>query len=247
MKTKKIFFLLLSTLMVALACKLWDNNIKQMFISVGDTALADTPMVQPLPPQVYANPTVQTLPPPTSANPAIQPPPPDTPSIPVIPELINPGFEDGILGWAEDPVQFEWGGESVAETGVAHTGGQSRKLWLRWGGSNIGQRVLVELPAESQVSLTAWVMMPFPGEKTNKWFTLTLVTGAADGQQDMLFVDQMNALPNWTQLSVGPLITRFPVNWIEVRAQTNKGDGSNRGYNKPVWVDDFELSIQTFP
>ncbi|MEW5859994.1 MAG: hypothetical protein AB1861_21840 [Cyanobacteriota bacterium] len=158
--------------------------------------------------------------------------------------LVNPGFESGFVGWSEDPATFQYGGESVAESGEAYSGQQSRKLFLRWGGSHIIQRIETDLPAGSHISLSAWVKMPSPGEQSNKWFTLELVAGGADGGSQSLFVDQMTALPDWSQLTVGPLTTNSQVVWVEVHAYTTKGDGSYQDFDKPVWVDDFQLSVQ---
>ena len=38
-------------------------------------------------------------------------------------------------------------------------------------------------------------------------------------------------------------MTRFPVTQLEIHAKTTNGDGSYQGYDRPVWVDDFELDI----
>jgi hypothetical protein len=160
------------------------------------------------------------------------------------PALVNPGFEDGILGWTD--VNSTCGSKSDADNGEAHSGAQSRKLYLRFCGSVIYQRASGSLPQGSSATLKAWVKMPFPGDQANKWFRLSLILGGADSSQTaQAFVDQFDALPDWTQLTVGPLVADFPVTWIEVMAQSDKGGGADQAYDKPVWVDDFELVTQT--
>ena len=52
-----------------------------------------------------------------------------------------------------------------------------------------------------------------------------------------------SALPDWTNLSVNISNPDFPITWIEIHAMTNQGVGTHRGFDKPVYVDDFSLSI----
>ena len=160
--------------------------------------------------------------------------------------IVNPGFEEGFVGWSEDPAQFEYGGQSVEDSTEVHRGQQSRKLFLRRGGSHIIQNISLPtpLPTGIRITLRAWVKMPHAGSQSNKWFTLELVTISADGRKKSKAIDQFDALPDWSQLSVGPLATGFPVTRLEIHAMTSKGDGSYRGFDQPVWVDDFELDIQ---
>jgi hypothetical protein len=158
--------------------------------------------------------------------------------------IVNPGFEDGFTGWAEDPAQFQFGGESKEETVEVHSGHRSRKLFLRYGGSHILQTIPVQLPAGTGIILKAWVKMPHPGDQSNKWFTMELDAIGADGQKDSaVSCQQTMALPTWTRLSVGPLVTSFPVAQLDIHAKTTNGNGSYQDYDRPVWVDDFELYI----
>ena len=160
--------------------------------------------------------------------------------------IVNPGFEEGFVGWSEDQAQLEHGGQSVEDSTETHRGQQSRKLFLRWGGSKIIQGISLPtpLPTGIRITLRAWVKMPHAGSQSNKWFTLELVTISADGRKESKAIDQSDALPDWSQLSVGPLVTGFPVTRLEIHAMTSKGNGSYRGFDQPVWVDDFELDIQ---
>lgn len=195
-------------------------------------------------PTLTATPTETLIPTPPPA--ATQTP--TATAVQLQPQLVNPGFEQGFTGWSEDPAVFQYGGQSVEGTDAAHSGQRSRKLFLRWGGSHILQRINVNLGVGSQITLTAWVKMPSPGDRDNKWFVLELWAGSADGHQEVLAgVSQMNALPNWSQLSLGPITTDFPITWLEIHARTNAGGGTYQDYDKPVWVDDFELSVQAPP
>jgi len=160
--------------------------------------------------------------------------------------IVNPGFEEDFIGWREDPDQFQYGSQSIEDTTEVHGGQRSRKLFLCWGGSHIIQDISLAtpLPAKTEVTLKAWVKMPHPGSQSNKWFTLELAAVSVDGRGDSKSVDQYSVLPDWSQLSVGPLVTKFPVMRLEIHAMTSKGDGSHKSHDRPVWVDDFELDIR---
>jgi len=165
-----------------------------------------------------------------------------------LPSIANPGFEQAANffdPWSELPAALQYGGQSVDETDLSHSGSHSRKLFLRYGGSYILQRIPVDppLPLNSQLTLSVFVMMPYPGAKTNKCFSLELVVGDATGAQKAARLDNYDALPDWTNLSVDLTNTGFPISSIEVHAMSNKGDGSDRGFDKPVYVDDFSLSV----
>jgi hypothetical protein len=159
------------------------------------------------------------------------------------PVLVNPGFEDGIVGWTD--INSNCGSKSDADNSEAHSGSQSRKLYLRFCGSYIFQRASGTLPSGSSLTLKAWVKMPSAGDAANKWFRLGLMIGGAGGQTANVYVDQYNPLPNWTQLTVGPLVAGFPVAWVEVIAQSDRGGGADQAYDKPLWVDDFSLETKT--
>jgi len=167
---------------------------------------------------------------------------PNPTSVTAGPVLVNPGFEDGIDGWTD--INSTCNSRSDADNTEAHSGTQSRKLYLRYCGSYITQHVIGSLPTGSSLTLKAWVKMPFAGDKANKYFTLNLVLGSASGQTSKVSLDQFDAISDWTQLTVGPVVATFPVAWVEVIAETDKGGGNNTGYDKPVWVDDFELVTQ---
>ena len=158
-------------------------------------------------------------------------------------EIRNPGFENGFDPWSELQDALQYGGQSVDENIVSHSGSHSRKLFLRYGGSYILQRIPVDpaLPLNSSVTLHVWIEMPYAGEKSNKCFTLELVVGNGNGQQKASSEDLYDASPDWTALSVTVENPGFPITWIEIHAMTNKGDGSYRSFDKPVYVDDFLL------
>jgi len=159
--------------------------------------------------------------------------------------IVNPGFEEGFIGWREDPPQFQYDSQSEEDSTEVHSGQRSRKLFLCWGGSHIIQNINLStpLPIDTQITLRAWVKMPYPGSQDNKWFSLELVTVGTDGQKDSRPVDQYSVLPVWSQLSTGPLVAKFPVTQLGIHAMTSKGNGSHKGLDRPVWVDDFELDI----
>jgi hypothetical protein len=160
-------------------------------------------------------------------------------------EIKNPGFEDGFSPWSELPAALAYGGQSEDENVVSRSGSHSRKLFLRYGGSYILQRIPVNppLPANSSTTLHVWLEMPYAGEKTNKCFSLELVVGNGAGQQKASSEDLYDASPNWTALSVTIENPGFPITWIEIHAMTNKGDGSYRSFDKPVYLDDFLLEV----
>ena len=166
----------------------------------------------------------------------------DTP-LPAGPVLVNPGFEAGIDGWTD--INSNCGSKSDADSTEAHSGTQSRKLYLRYCGSYISQTVHDSLPAGSSLTLKVWAKMPAAGDQANKVFTLSLVISSASGQTSKATIDVVNAMPDWTQLTVGPLVADFPVSSVEVIAETDKGGGDFNGYDRPVWIDDFELVSQT--
>lgn len=219
----------------SLSCILSDRDTDE------DLYIMETPFSIPEPAGQVTETHTET-PVPILPSPATQTPT----SGPVQVQLVNPGFEQGFIGWNEDPATFEYGGQSVEGTDANHSGQRSRKLFLRWGGSHILQRVVTNLITGSQITLTTWIMMPFPGDRDNKWFVLELWAGSSDGHQEILgAIDQINALPNWSQLSIGPITSDFPIAWLEVHARTTAGGGTYHDYDKPVWVDDFKLSVKS--
>jgi len=170
------------------------------------------------------------------------------PTTPALPVIQNPGFENGPAffdAWSELPATFQYGGQSVDEATIHHSGKHSRKLFLRYGGSYIIQRIPVDppLPLNSRLTLSTFVLMPFPGEKTNKDFSLELVIGNGTAQTKNSRIDVYAAMPNWTQLSVTIVNATFPITWVELHAMTNNGNGLYHGFDKPAYVDDFALSV----
>ncbi len=163
--------------------------------------------------------------------------------------LKNPGFEDGFNYWSELPAALLYDGQSVDEDVVSHSGNHSRKLFLRYGGSYILQRIPVNppLPLHSKVTLFVFVKMPYAGTQSNKCFTLELVIGNANLQQKATYRDQYDALSDWTELWVAVENSDFPITWIEIHAMTNKGEGLNRDFDKPVYVDDFMTEVFSGP
>ena len=207
----------------------------------------------PLLPPVATLAPIGTLP--AAAPPQAAAPPPPTagsvtlaPTTPPPPVIQNPGFENGPAffdSWTELPATFQYGGQSVDEATIRHSGGHSRKLFLRYGGSYIIQRIPVDppLPLNSQLTLSVFVLMPFPGDKTNKDFSLELVIGYGTAQTKNSRIDVYDAMPNWTQLSVTIVNATFPITWVELHAMTNNGNGLYHGFDKPAYVDDFALSV----
>jgi hypothetical protein len=162
-----------------------------------------------------------------------------------IPVIQNPGFESGFDPWKELPAAIQYGGQSVDENVVTHSGGHSRKLFLRYGGSYIFQRVPADpaLPLNSTITLTVLVKMPQDGSLSNKVFTLEMVVGDDAGHTQTVNLDWHYAILGWGALEVHLKNTDFPVTWIEVRAMTNKGDGLYKDFDKIVYVDDFYLDV----
>ena len=162
-----------------------------------------------------------------------------------LPVLKNPGFEDGFNFWSELPGALQYGGQSVDEDVVAYTGGHSRKLFLRYGGSYIIQRMPLDppLPVDSLLTLSVSVRMPYGGTPSNKIFQLELVAGDAGSRQMKTTAEFPGPYPDWTPLMITLTITDFPASWVEVHAMTNHGDGLYKNFDRPVYVDDFTLVI----
>ena len=234
-------------LLAALACNL---PVGQQLAA---TELVDTLVGGEAPPAASQAPAAPALP--ASQEPAAPQVPaasevPAAPAAPVqtYPDnlLKNPGFEEGFNSWSELPDALQYGGQSVDEDVVAHTGEHSRKLFLRYGGSYIIQRVSVDpvLPVGSSVSLNLWYKMPYAGGPTNKCFNLQWVVGNdSGGQETETSADTCAPSPNWTQFGMINANTDIPISWIEVHALTNKGDGNYKNFDKPVYVDDFTLKV----
>ena len=192
---------------------------------------------------------------PTAVEPLAAAPPAPTavavtlaPTTPPLPVIQNPGFENGPAffdAWTELPATFQYGGQSIDESTISHSGKHSRKMFLRYGGSYIIQRIPVDppLPLNSRLTLSVFVMMPFPGDKTNKDFSLEMVIGNGTAQTKNSRIDVYDAMPNWTQLSVTIVNATFPITWVELHAMTNNGNGLYHGFDKPAYVDDFALNV----
>jgi nucleoside phosphorylase len=162
-------------------------------------------------------------------------------------QIVNPGFEDGFLGWEEDSSVIN--SEQVASRSVddsieAHSGTHSRKLFLREGGSYIKQIVKLKNPlsAQCQVRLGVYVKMPFRGDAANKWFTLMLIThGGSSSQIDYWQKEQRDTLVEWTKVTTQTERLNYPIHKLEIHAFTTKGSGVHKGFDKLVWVDDFTI------
>ena len=233
-------------LLAALACNL---PVGQQLAA---TELVDTLVGGEAPPAASQAPAAPALP--ASQEPAAPQVPaasevPAAPAAPVqtYPDnlLKNPGFEEGFNSWSELPDALQYGGQSVDEDVVAHTGEHSRKLFLRYGGSYIIQRVAVDppLPVNTHIVLSTFVNMPSAGSKSNKCFTLEMIIGSSDNQQEAVSYDYYEATSGWQQDFVLTNNLDFPVTWIEIHAMTNKGDGLYKDFDKPVYVDDFTLEV----
>ena len=170
-----------------------------------------------------------------------------------LPTLQNPGFEQGFDHWSELPAAVTYGGASVDENVVSHSGTHSRKLFLRYGGSYIIQRIPEnpilmldpEVPVNSSFTLYVSIKMPYAGTSSNKVFTLELVVGDGNGHTVSAKIDQTAAIPDWGEVYVTLTNPDWPVNWIEVHAMTNKGDGIYKNFDRCVYLDDFKLEIHT--
>jgi hypothetical protein len=236
-------------LLTALACNLPVGQ------QIAATELVDTLVGSEPNPAGPANPPpASEVPaaPPASAEPAAPPP---ASAVPVASQpgtlypanlLKNPGFENGFNDWSENPDAFTYGGQSVDEDVVAHSGEHSRKLFLRYGGSDILQRVTVNppLPVGSSIILDIWFKMPEAGSKTNKCFNLKMNYGNDAGQQETATTsDFCEAFSGWDETALSNSSTDIQVTWIEVHAVTTKGDGTYKNFDKPVYVDDFTLTV----
>jgi len=202
---------------------------------------AEASQVPAAPPAASEVPVAPVVPP-ASAVPASQQPVSPYPAN----LLKNPGFEDGFKYWSENPAALQYGGQSVDEDVVAHAGDHSRKLFLRYGGSDILQRVTVNpaLPVGSSIVLDIWFKMPDAGSKTNKCFNLKMIYGNDASQQETATTsDFCEAFSGWDETALSNSSTDIPVTWIEVHATTTKGDGTNKNFDKPVYVDDFTLKV----
>ena len=162
-----------------------------------------------------------------------------------LPTIQNPGFENGFSPWTELPAALTYGGQSVDENVVARSGSHSRKLFLRYGGSYVIQRVTADppLPVNAVVTLKMFIKMPEAGSQSNKVFTLELVIGDSAGHTVTVKRDQADALADWTELTLSASSPDFEAAWIEIHAMTNKGDGNYKNFDKVVYVDDFSLEI----
>jgi hypothetical protein len=237
-------------LLAALACNLPVGQ------QIAVTEIVDTLVGGDNPPAAPQAPIASVVP--ASQIPAA-PQAPAASAVPVAPQpvsqypanlLKNPGFEDGFNDWSENPDAFKYGGQSVDENVVAHSGEHSRKLFLRYGGSDILQRVTVNppLPMGSSIILNFWFKMPDAGSKTNKCFDLKMTYGNDAGQQETAITsDICEAFSDWDETALSNSSTDIQVTWIEVHAVTTKGDGTDKNFDKPVYVDDFTLTVSPPP
>jgi nucleoside phosphorylase len=165
-------------------------------------------------------------------------------------QIANPGFEDGFLGWEEDSSVIDSAqaaSMSIDASDEAHSGVHSRKLFLREGGSYIRQVVQLRNPlaAHCQIRLGAYVRMPFSGDPANKWFTLMLITRGEDSDQlEYAHVEQFDPLVEWTEVATHTRRLDYPIHKLEIHAFTTKGGGAHKGFDKPVWVDDFTIEYR---
>jgi hypothetical protein len=166
-------------------------------------------------------------------------------------QIVNPGFEDGFLGWEEDSSIIDGeqaDSKSMDDSTEAHTGSHSRKLFLRWGGSYIKQTIKLTnpLPAQCQIRLGVHAKMPFCGSSANKWFTLMLVAqGGGRDQVDYAQAKPPGALVEWTRVTALTEQLDYPIHKLEIHALTTKGGGAHKGFDKPVWVDDFTIEYRS--
>jgi nucleoside phosphorylase len=166
-------------------------------------------------------------------------------------QIVNPGFEDGFGGWEEDSSVInseQAASRSVDDTTAAHSGTHSRKLFLREGGSYIKQIVKLKNPlsAHCQIRLGVYVRMPFRGGSANKWFTLMLITyGGSSDQVDYAQTEQFDTSVEWTKVTAQTEQLNYPIHKLEIHAFTTKGGGAHKGFDKPVWVDDFNLEYRS--
>ena len=162
----------------------------------------------------------------------------------VDPVIVNPGFEAGVDPWQ----MYDDGGQgnAVLDTTVSHTGSASGKLYLRWYGGTIEQYIACSLQAERELVLTWWMKMPEAGSESNKWFGALLVARASDGTVALAQFERFDPILEWTQqtLRVTP---SFPVVQVRVYTTTGAGGGGYDGWDKPVWVDDFALTVVPEP
>ena len=165
-------------------------------------------------------------------------------------QIVNPGFEDGFRGWEEDPsvINSEHAAsQSRDDPTEANSGSHSRKLFLREGGSYIKQTIELTspLPVGCQIKLSAHIKMPFRGSLTNKTLSLLIVAhGGRPGQEDPFSVELEGVFEQWEKFSFQTKELDYPVHKLEIHAFTTRGNGLYKGFEKPVWVDDFTLEYR---
>ena len=131
----------------------------------------------------------------TAANPTVPLPPSTyTPAPLVMPEFVNPGFEEGFYGWSDD-LRYSIAGmlpQSAQETREVHSGTQARMLWLRLDRSTVIQRVLVDLPTGTTITASAWFKTQGSKADTRDncaWIILSVSAGYANVQVGSAYVD----------------------------------------------------------
>jgi hypothetical protein len=161
--------------------------------------------------------------------------------------VVNPSFEDDFNGW-EPIYQPQYCPQpcQVVDDAFGHFGSKSAKLYMRWGGGYIGQTIDVNIPANSVIKFSYWVYMPSQGASWNKWLSAGFSAYSADGQQVSNGSYVFGPHAEWTKKEF-TLVPSFDVTKLSVGANTANGGGGNGGYDMPLWLDDFEVTIEVPP
>ena len=162
------------------------------------------------------------------------------------PRLINPGFDEGDIGWVEHEESFKHQNKSEDDVTYRHSGDYSRKLFLRVGGTKIFQKVNAKLPIGTSISASVWAYMPEAGSDSTKYFTLILKTIDIEGNEIEVPVHEYGPLEEWKKIETELVITESRIVELEIQAMTTWGGGDYKKRDKAVWVDDFDLVI-TYP
>lgn len=158
--------------------------------------------------------------------------------------MTNPGYEADFNSWNREPNQFRYGSAAKIDNNESHSGAKSAKLYLRWGGSEVDRDIDVNIPAGASASLSFWMKMPFAGSRGNKWFVGQINAYAVDGHLiSTSWIDQFDPLPAWTQKQVN-FKPDEDVARLNIKVHTQNGNGAYLGFDRLVWVDDFEVSVQ---
>jgi len=156
--------------------------------------------------------------------------------------VINSGFENDLDGWK---IKNQAGDCVFIDSNIFHTGSKSLKLIMKaWGGSAIQDIPISSINPDSLVNVELWLLMPKPGSRSNKWFTIALI--ALDKGGNRLAANSKNIFgpySTWTKESVS---LRVPQNTAVLRIWIHTSNGNGCCGPDPLWVDDVTIKIEPF-